>query len=595
MEDYATSDDDFHYSSDQEDSVDAYENDDQDYALLSSKGPTTQVITKESLLAAQREDLRRVMDMLSVKEQHARTLLIFHRWDVEKLFAVYVDKGISFLFAEAGVSVDEHRESDSVASAVMCLICMEDVPSNELTRMDCGHGFCNSCWIEHFIVKINEGQSKRIRCMAHKCNSICDEAVVRTLLSRQHPDMAEKYERFLLESYIEDNKRVKWCPSTPHCGNAIRVDEDELCEVECSCGVQFCFKCLSEAHSPCSCLMWELWAKKCRDESETVNWITVHTKPCPKCHKPVEKNGGCNLVSCICGQAFCWLCGGATGREHTWSSIAGHSCGRYKEQEKTAERAKRDLYRYMHYHNRYKAHTDSFKIESKLKETIQGKVAISEEKDSTLRDYSWVNNGLSRLFRSRRVLSYSYAFAFYMFGDELFKDEMTEAQREIKQNLFEDQQQQLEANVEKLSKILEEPFETFSDDKVMEIRMQIINLSTVIDKLCQKMYECIENDLLGSLHHGIHSIAPYKSKGIERASELSVCWGNNVNDTEMLLSEKDYCIYAASVGVTAELDRPSGSGSSDDSGCSSRKRARKEGLGGGFFDLNLPAEFVDRN
>lgn len=185
---------------------------------------------------------------------------------------------------------------------------------------------------------------------------------------------------------------------------------------------------------------------------------------------------------------YSWLCGGATGREHTWSSIAGHSCGRYKEQEKTAERAKRDLYRYMHYHNRYKAHTDSFKLESKLKEAIQGKISISEEKNSTtVTDYSWVNNGLSRLFRSRRVLSYSYAFAFYMFGDELFKEEMSEDQREIKQNLFEDQQQQLEGNVERLSKVLEEPFETFKDKKVMEIRMQILNLSTLIDNLCKTM------------------------------------------------------------------------------------------------------------
>lgn len=141
----------------------------------------------------------------------------------------------------------------------------------------------------------------------------------------------------------------------------------------------------------------------------------------------------------------------------------------------------------MHYHNRYKAHTDSFKLESKLKEIIQGKVAISEERDSRLRDYSWVNNGLSRLFRSRRVLSYSYPFAFYMFGDELFKDEMSEQQREIKQHLFEDQQQQLEANVEKLSKILEEPFDQFTDDKVVEIRIQVINLSTIIDNLCKKM------------------------------------------------------------------------------------------------------------
>lgn len=153
-------------------------------------------------------------------------------------------------------------------------------------------------------MKINEGQSRRIRCMAHKCNAICDEAVVRHLVSKKYPDMAEKFDRFLLESYIEDNKRVKWCPSTPNCGNAIRIEDDEFCEVECSCGMQFCFSCLSDTHSPCSCLMWELWTKKCRDESETVNWITAHTKPCPKCHKPVEKNGGCNLVSCICGQAF---------------------------------------------------------------------------------------------------------------------------------------------------------------------------------------------------------------------------------------------------------------------------------------------------
>lgn len=31
-------------------------------------------------------------------------------------------------------------------------------------------------------------------------------------------------------------------------------------------------------------------------------------------------------------QAFCWLCGGATGRAHTWTSIENHSCGRYKDE-----------------------------------------------------------------------------------------------------------------------------------------------------------------------------------------------------------------------------------------------------------------------
>ena len=141
----------------------------------------------------------------------------------------------------------------------------------------------------------------------------------------------------------------------------------------------------------------------------------------------------------------------------------------------------------MHYNKRYKAHTDSFKCESEHKETILEKVSISEERESRLRDFSWVTNGLCRLFRSRRVLSYSYPFAFYMFGEELFMDEMTNEEMEIKQHLFEDQQQQLEANVEKLSKFLEEPFDQYTDDKVMEIRMQVINLSAIIDTLCKKM------------------------------------------------------------------------------------------------------------
>lgn len=48
--------------------------------------------------------------------------------------------------------------------------------------------------------------------------------------------------------------------------------------------------------------MWELWDEKINGDSETKNWMAINTKPCPKCTKPVEKNGGCNLVMCRCGQ-----------------------------------------------------------------------------------------------------------------------------------------------------------------------------------------------------------------------------------------------------------------------------------------------------
>lgn len=86
------------------------------------------------------------------------------------------------------------------------------------------------------------------------------------------------------------------------------MDSDPWLEPECKCGQTFCFKCREKPHSPCTCEMARLWMEKLQGESETANWVTANTKPCPTCHKPVEKNGGCNHVTCTCGQVGRWLC-----------------------------------------------------------------------------------------------------------------------------------------------------------------------------------------------------------------------------------------------------------------------------------------------
>ena len=49
--------------------------------------------------------------------------------------------------------------------------------------------------------------------------------------------------------------------------------------------------------------------------------------------------------------------------------------------------------------------------------------------------------------------------------------------------------------------------------------------------LCR--YECIENDLLGPLPQAIHIIAPYKSKGVEKASELALGWDSHTGDSSI--------------------------------------------------------------
>lgn len=91
--------------------------------------------------------MQRVMDVLSSKENHARTLLIHYRWDVDNLLAVLVDKGKDRLYAEAGVTLVEHNSnvSQQLPSEVMCGICMDEIPADQVTLMDCGHCFCNEC------------------------------------------------------------------------------------------------------------------------------------------------------------------------------------------------------------------------------------------------------------------------------------------------------------------------------------------------------------------------------------------------------------------------------------------------------------------
>lgn len=87
------------------------------------------------------------MDLLSLKEHTARTLLIHYRWDVDKLLAVLVEQGKDKLFAQAGVTVVEHGNHvpSRLSRKVMCNICMEEVPAKKVTIMECGHFFCNYC------------------------------------------------------------------------------------------------------------------------------------------------------------------------------------------------------------------------------------------------------------------------------------------------------------------------------------------------------------------------------------------------------------------------------------------------------------------
>ena len=106
-----------------------------------------------------------------------------------------------------------------------------------------------------------------------------------------------------MRHYVGNNKKLKFCPY-PSCTYTVScpsaASKTALSSivpiVNCAASEdhKFCFGCHIESdHRPVICAVAKLWLKKCRDDSETANWIKSNTKECSKCQSTIEKNGGC--------------------------------------------------------------------------------------------------------------------------------------------------------------------------------------------------------------------------------------------------------------------------------------------------------------
>ena len=68
--------------------------------------------------------------------------------------------------------------------------------------------------------------------------------------------------------------------------------------------------CCFQWHDDFTCEQYRNW--KIENDQEAARfekWRKIHTKKCPNCHSDIEKNGGCNHMTCShCHYEFCWLC-----------------------------------------------------------------------------------------------------------------------------------------------------------------------------------------------------------------------------------------------------------------------------------------------
>ena len=75
-----------------------------------------------------------------------------------------------------------------------------------------------------------------------------------------------------------------------------------VCE---NCGAQSCYNHEVIWHADQSCTEYDKLKKK--SDFATVKYISKETKACPGCSIPIEKDGGCDHITCSkCKHEFCW-------------------------------------------------------------------------------------------------------------------------------------------------------------------------------------------------------------------------------------------------------------------------------------------------
>lgn len=478
---------------------------DQIYSNSLQKKNSFNVYKEDDTNKLREETIAYALNKVQLERDNLILALIYYKWDADNLgdgFYDDPDKNSHNAGIELSPKAIKELEKAGVKSHNdACSICMtssKELDKNDFYGLSCYHNFCKDCWLEYLTERLNEINSVVFTpCPQFGCNCIVTESVFLKTL-KGLPNLLKLYQRAYLRNFTEFNSIMKSCPS-PGCDTFISCHKKGSCEVSCLyCECTFCFKCLRDGHSPCSCELISAWDNKNKDESENVKWLEVNTKKCPACHRHIEKNQGCNHMTCRkeaggCGHEFCWLC---------FADWKGHTnCNNYDESKdkKKTEDLKHELDKYIFYFNRYMIHKKSLAYALKTQKALEGYLDIlNTTKNISYNDLQFMKEGTLCAIRSKRILMNSYVFGFYI------KDDNGPPVKP----LFEYHQGMLESNADKIQGFLEnnsidalvaiENFDEFNHNFKI-FKNSLIGLYTTTNKFCNDFLNEAENNLLSKI------------------------------------------------------------------------------------------------
>ena len=222
------------------------------------------------------------------------------------------------------INDEESNGGDASARGQLCSICYSnrlldnDDPSTVL--LACGHKFCSECFVAACKHRIDNGQVDLVKCLEHSCRLPIDI----DFLQRSLPaELFEKYQRFKAAKTLDSDPLIRHCPK-PGCETHIRALSADQVKLECpKCHTEVCFKCRDVWHG-------ELVSCEENMSRQLEGWLEQNAGKvsfCPMCRTRIEKNRGCNHMTCaFCKYEFCWSCGASATAEERHFDL-GRGCG----------------------------------------------------------------------------------------------------------------------------------------------------------------------------------------------------------------------------------------------------------------------------
>jgi IBR domain, a half RING-finger domain len=217
--------------------------------------------------------------------------------------------------AETGVANVTQASPPPNTPIPLCTICdLNEIPHNtkRITK-DCKHKCttCDICMQHHITEEVNsKGNTTVIKCLGAGCKAVLDYEDVHRFASKETFAM---YDKLVLRRALEKMKDFRWCGHAG-CGCGQIHANPSYPKMTChACRKITCFRHQCPWHENRTCDQYERDSQK-SEEVALLQYIQSNkVMRCPKCKHGIEKNQGCDHMTCKkpygCGAEFCYRCG----------------------------------------------------------------------------------------------------------------------------------------------------------------------------------------------------------------------------------------------------------------------------------------------